>query len=288
MFCQIERCCLYGDRFGRTVIVETDNQCAIHFRDRLSTYFRSRQPRLVLDASRFRARFDRVQVFPAALQGRVTSYEILYNAGLNRFVEVVSGVRPTFDFERDYGEALLVHQDFDGGRLSLGAMKRMRLRDPIAAELNRRRRVMGGSYEAVHIRNTDYQTRYRDHLDDLARRVDGPIFIATDNRETLEHCRQAFGAWRVFSFSDLDVPPGQPLHELRPGDPVRERNTDAIVDLVMLAMAERIHSFQLAPNSINTTISGFTELAIGLHEAPDVLRRLAPQAYRRPFWRIWR
>lgn len=288
MLCQIERACRYADRFGRTVIVETDHQGAIEFRDRFADYFVSRQRRLVLSAERVRHRFDAMEVFPSFLRGRVTSYRPRNTGREGRTVDEATGLRVSFDFERDYDQPLLVHHDFGGGRHSLDALRRLRIGDAVAAELRRRRGSIGGSYAALHIRNTDYRARYRDRLDELAQRLSGPIFVATDNRASLDDCRQAFGAARVISFANLSHPAGQPLHHLGPEADARERNLDAVVDLLMLALADSVHGFELEPNPVGAKVSGFTSLAIDLHEAPAVLRRLAPQAFARPPLERWR
>ena len=288
MLCQIERACRYGNRFGRTVIVETDHQCAFEFRDRFSDYFVSRQRRLVLSAERFRDQFDRMDVFPGFLRGRVTRYLVRNEGREGRLVDLETGLRPSFDFDLDYREPLLVHHDFGGGRLSLDALRRMRIGDAVAAELRRRRGLIGGAYVALHIRNTDYKAMYKDRLGELAQTLQGPIFVATDNRVSLDDCRRGFGAARVASFSNLGNPSGQPLHHLSSAAEARERNMDAIVDLLMLSLADRIHAFELEPNPVGARVSGFTTLAIDLHATPAVLRRLAPQAFGKSVWRLWR
>src|ERR1019366_9078394 len=107
MLCQIERACLYAERFDRTVIVDTAYS-KTYFRDRFSSYFASRQPRLVLDADAAAERLDQLAVFPNFLAGRVSRYATRFDRDLARFVEEESGLIPSFDFDRDYAEPLIV------------------------------------------------------------------------------------------------------------------------------------------------------------------------------------
>lgn len=64
ILCQIESCCRYAERFGRTVVVETDFHCTKSFRDDFSRYFVSLQDRLVLSANGIRGGLDQTAVFP--------------------------------------------------------------------------------------------------------------------------------------------------------------------------------------------------------------------------------
>ena len=48
MLCQVEACCRYGERSGRSVIVDTNYAGSTYFRDDLRNYFRSRHGKLIL------------------------------------------------------------------------------------------------------------------------------------------------------------------------------------------------------------------------------------------------
>ena len=287
MLCQVERCCRYAERFDRTVIVETDHQTATEFRDAFSNYFVSHDRRLILSAERFRGQFDAVSVFPEPLRRRVTAYSS-HNGGREaRTVEDASGVRISFDFDRDYPHALIVHHDFGGGRHSIDALGRMLLAPALVRELTRRLALLPRPYAALHIRNTDYKADYRHRLTSLADEIAGAVFIATDNRASLEDCRTAFGAGRVYSFADLSEADGRPLYQLSPTDPARRRNTDAVLDLIMLGLADRYETFELTPNWVGTLVSGYTSLALDLRASPNVLESIAPRATSAAASRTW-
>jgi hypothetical protein len=271
ILCQIEKACRYADRFDRTVIVETDCASAMWFKDRFCNYFLSRRRRLVLDAAGARDGFDRLAAVPACLAGRVNGYEAAYDFAVDNFADAESGAPLSFDFERDYAEPLLVHHACGGGQLSLGALARMRAHDAIVDRLVRRMATIGEGYVGVHIRNTDYQTDYQPALNRLAGEIAGPIFVASDNRQAVADCRRLFGAARVFSFAQLPEEPGRPPHRLQGAETTYQVHADAILDLLTLALADRVYGFRLAQNRHGTEYSGFTMLAINLNNAKQIL-----------------
>ena len=254
------------------MIVETDYPGTQSFKDRFSNYFVSQQSRLMLDAASHRGLFDTLETLPHPLRGRVNRYRFDFSREINGLFDVESGVALNVDLDLDHPEALLVRQTFGGGRGSLGALRRLRLRDPIVDALVARLAAIGSGYAGVHIRNTDYQTGYRPRLEVLAGEIAGPVFVATDNRQAIADCVAVFGAGRVHSFSRLPAEPGRPVHILGTAEGAFGINTDAILDVMTLALSDKVYGFQLDPNPIGATYSGFTLLAIGLHDTPALLR----------------
>jgi len=273
MLCQIERACLYAERFDRTVIVDT-TYSKTYFRDRFSGYFASRQARLVLDADAVLGRLDQLEVFPPVLAGRVTGYATRFDRDLGQFVEDETGLVPSFDFGRDYAEPLIVHHASGGGTNGIGALARLRLRAPLVEVLLQRLGEVGPRYLGVHVRNTDYKARYRG--DTLVAKIapDDPIFLATDNRDTVAQFRSLFDPERIHAFASLPATAGVRIHNIDDPAQAYERNRDAILDLVMLAMASQLYLFELEPNPYGARYSGFSVLAADLHDAKPVLGSL--------------
>jgi hypothetical protein len=273
MLCQIERACLYAERFDRTVVVDTDYS-KTYFRDRFSAYFVSRQARLVLDADAVLGGLDQLEVFPHILAGRVTRYAARFDRALQRFVEAETGLVPSFDFDRDYAEPLIVHHASGGGTNAIGALARLRLREPLVEVLLQRLGEVGPPYLGVHVRNTDYKARLG--ADTLAAKIapDRPIFLATDNRDTVAQFRSLFGAERIHAFASLPAAAGVRIHNIDDPAQAPERNRDAILDLVMLALAKQLYLFELEPNPYGARYSGFSVAAAHLHDTKPVLRRL--------------
>jgi hypothetical protein len=276
MLCQIERCCRYAEAFNRTVVVETDYRHARFFRDPISKYFVSRQERLVFKTDHIAAYCDLEDVAPAIAAGRLTDYRARYDYKTYRFVEEDSGQALSFDFNRDHPEKTLLHHDSGGGNVSIGTLSRMRLHDNLTDLLIARARAIGGRYLAVHIRNTDLKTRYEQRIDNLARELPqaARLFVATDNRNCLSYCRDAFGADRVFAFAKLPAVAGQALHAPDSVVDIYEANRDAILDLVMLGLAANCYAFELEKNEFGVRYSGFSVLALTLQATRPVLSQL--------------
>lgn len=166
---------------------------------------------------------------------------------------------------------------FESGALSLAALARMRVQDSIAAFLRQRLNRIGPGYTALHIRDTDYKTDYRQWLERSCAAITGPVFVATDNREVVAHCRAALGTERVHSFATLPEEAGQPLHVIENVADAYVRNSDAILDLLMLALAKDLYLFEVQPNRLGAKYSGYSVLASNLKGSPPILQQLLGQ-----------
>lgn len=280
MLVQIERCCRYGERFNRTVVVDTGYRHASHFKDHLNRYFVSRQRRLILKTDDVDTYGDMTDVFPHAVSERINDYRPRYDKKIFQFVDDDTEVPLSFDFNRDYDERTLLHHASGGGAVSIAALSRLRLHDAVTDLLLTRARILGPRYFGVHIRNTDYKTRYEGAVANLAKELRGPIFVATDNRNCVTHCQATFGAERVFSFAKLPTVPGRPLHQAGEAADVYAANRDAITDLLLLALSTSCYAFELEQNEYGVKYSGFSLLALNLQAAKPVLSQLISRSDR--------
>ncbi|HLK24392.1 MAG TPA: hypothetical protein VKT30_07030 [Caulobacteraceae bacterium] len=263
MLCQIERCCAYADRFGRTVVVDTRDH-SDRYRDDFSRYFSSLRQNLVLDDQSYRHLWDTLPVEPAFLAGRVRGSRPYFDPESRFFVDAETKRPVTFDFERDYEAPLVVHHQPGGGVLSIEALAKLRLAPELAGVLRARLAAIGPRYDGIHIRDTDYQARYKNLLGKVPVGPTERIFVATDNASALDACRAAFGAERVYSFAALPAEPN-PLHHIEDPALAYRRNADSILDLLMLALSSTLHLFQLEPNRFNAPLSGYSTLASNLN-----------------------
>ena len=275
MLCQIEKCFRYAQASKRILIIETDYHGSSYFSDSMSKYFVSCRSNLLLGAVEYIPDFDQLDVFPRFLYGRVSSYSVIWNKKYQYFYDDVIGEKITFDFSMDYNESLLVHHQLGGGSLSLWALSRLRVHEDVIEELLKRIKLISKPYAAIHIRNTDHETDYRQHLDHLNQTIQAPIFVATDNADTLRECKAVFGADRVYSFARrLSSTLGTPLHlNFVHGTEVTERNQDAILDLLMLALSSSLYIFQIK-NCAYSKYSGFSRLAHSLNNSKLLLRHI--------------
>ena len=279
MLCQIAAVCEYSEQHGRTVIVDANHATTDCFRDDLSHYFDSLRPGLSLDIGGAPTDLAGLDVVPHCLAGRVHAYDAKYQNGLWKWVEASTGEPITFDFDRDYDEPVLVHQSDGGGEGSIEALGRMRLRGHMLRELGRRLSVIGQPFLGVHVRNSDYRTNYQAVAQLPALRDSGlPVFVATDDQSVVDHFIKVLGRARMFSFAALPIGAPVPIHRWR-GEPGRRRlNEDAILDLVMLALASQFHMFGLEPNFQRAKFSGYSLLAANLRRRPEVLSSLIDRA----------
>lgn len=251
MLSQIERCCRYAEMTDRSVIVDTKFG-SDSYGDEFDRYFISRQTRLSLSASELRSAFDRAEVFPAGLKGRVSSYESHLDATRRQYVDSQTGEPLTFDFAQDYPQELLVHQQPRRRPYAVSVFMRLRLQPHLTRELLARFGKIGGPYLGVHIRHTDYLSDYHPVIERVAAAEIERVFLATDNQQVLDHFR-ARGAGE--------------------GDVVR-RNGDAILDLLLLALSGRIVSADITNSPYGFKKSGFTVLAMELTSQKRYLSEL--------------
>ena len=177
----------------------------------------------------------------------------------------------SFDFDVDHGEELLVHHQQGGTGMAARALAQLRLAPAMRSALKRRILAIGPGYDAIHVRHTDYRSRYEAMLAQLRDAPPPRLFVATDNAQILREFRGALGEARVFSFSRLPDD-GAPMHLARlSGEALFVRNRDSILDLLMLGLARTLY---VVPLDGWPKMSGYSFLASVLRERPDTLRRL--------------
>jgi hypothetical protein len=232
-----------------------------------------------LDATEIELHLKNVSVVPNFLADDCHRYDSYFDFELGYFVERTTRKLITFDFDKDYAEPLLVHHG--SGRVigaSVAALSRLRLHDNLSDELIKRLKSIGANYVSIHIRNTDYTTNYQPLLNQLknlpALQNCENLFVATDDIACLQFCRNTFPGIRIVSFSKLPQDSGRPIHRLSDSDESYERNKDAILDLLMLALSNKFFFFGLNENRWGTKFSGFSLLAHDLHNSKKALSAL--------------
>jgi hypothetical protein len=272
---EIGKCIKYGRRFNRKVYVETDYHGSNHFNDDFAYYFQTTDQTLILDGKEIIKTFDPLPVVPHFIQGRVNTYRSLIGG---TGIDEATRQAITFDFSRNHNENILLHHANGQlkGRNALIALSCLRVSEELSEKLKVRQSVLGSDYSAIHIRHTDYKTDYQRRLQKIAPKIMGRIFVATDNREVLDYCKTLFGAARVFSFSHLPEDDAEPLHHSRRMDGMRQRNTDAILDLFTLALARRYFFFRRISTHFHLIprYSGFSVLAERLRHEPRLLHKV--------------
>lgn len=268
---QIEHCCAYAETHGRLAIIDTAYRHSTHFKDRLSKYFVSLGKPVVLDNPFPDEVLDTLDVFPHFLKGRLSNYKA--QGASNVYIDRVTGHRLGFDYQRDYPERILLHHQLGGGLDSLNFFKRVLLSPGLTGMLEQRILGIGGPFAAIHIRHTDVRTRYQGVIENIRKREFPRLFVASDNVRVIADFRAGLPDTEVISFASLPDVGGRALHINPPPEEAETRNTDAILDVLTLALAKPLLAAQTV-NSFEHEYSGFTRLAAGLHQSPMILRSL--------------
>jgi hypothetical protein len=272
VFCQVEMHARYAEQTDRILLVDTAYKNSHFFNSQLSRYFLSGSRRLLLDAGPYLEQLNQLNVFPDFLKNRINDYERVWNSELNGYCELNTNLPLAFDLSKHYDESLLVAHVAGGGESSFFSCARMRLRKELKEELVRRVQRLGGPYAAIHVRHTDHQTDYHDKLQELKKANIDKLFVATDNEYVIEEFKRELGSDRVYSFARLTGGNGRALH-FKPASAelAYMRNSDSILDLLLLALAKELHILPLKKGGDKH--SGFSLLARNLWASKIMLNR---------------
>ena len=211
---------------------------------------------------------------PPQLVGRLNKYVAVYAKEQRNFVDRETGVQLTFDFNRNYSEALLIHEQCGGGTLSHDLLERVTLSEQILGTLLNRLKLLEEHYVAIHVRNTDYKTDYETLFSSVKQRVQGKaVLVCSDDAEVIREARDYFSHSRILTCSAISDTKQRPLHSshtiLDEGQR-KKVGIDSMVDLFALGLSEELHFSDVSAGYP----SGFSRLASFLHGDIRVVLRL--------------
>lgn len=244
MFAQIARCLDYAERYQRTLYVDT--AANPKFQAPLNAYFESTGRIVFLSPSEER-RLNHFSTYPPEIAGRIEKYKVFHEDG-QPIRESQTRVPLTFDFATEFHEELIVHHQFGGGLNSVQLLNELRLKNHILREVAARIEMLGKSFEAIHIRNTDYQTDWLPQLEAVISRMRAScLYIATDDPLVPREAVKRFPNIRILCAADLRRKVSLDV------------NAEALVDLLLLAFAEELWVLKL--DNANVKFSGFSLFA---------------------------
>ena len=289
---QIEKCCRYAEKNQRIVVVDTNYSQTRFFQDDFSNYFVSNHPHLILDYQSAPEDLNQLSTFPSSLAGRLDCYratkKILDNEkGRFKIYVDESGIPIALNSNKSFSERVLVDHALGGGTISLSALSRLKLHPNLQNELSARVKAIPRPYTSIHIRNTDYSTNYKERITEIGAKHSSPIFVATDSEETLKECKNILGSERIFNFARHLSTDGKPIHRDQPKQIVTEVNADAILDLVILALARNYYYVALENNKNRVKASGYSMLANALFLHRPVLNQLINSNNRELLDLVW-
>jgi hypothetical protein len=158
---QIEWCFRYAERFNRTLIIDTEYLVATGIGVNFSKMFRLTRPntQIFLElTAKLTQHLNTLSTYPHACFGRLDSYQTRLNEQC-KFIDITSGVALTFNFNKDYSEDVLLHDQLGGGQLGIDCLRRLRLTDSFRQDvLPLLQPLLGKTHLGIHIRNTDFMT----------------------------------------------------------------------------------------------------------------------------------
>ncbi|TPW33107.1 hypothetical protein FJU08_00615 [Martelella alba] len=271
---QLELCRSYAQRFGRTLIIDTN---AGNLKDDFHIYFEPLAhfgvPLRLYSADVVQDLNQIDSVRPAAVTHQLSTYKLKFIE--QRYVLADKKVPVQFDMAADHKEQLLVHEQCGGGRDSFNFLQHVCLQPFLANEIVKRLLSLKLGYDAIHVRHTDYQTDYRNFLKRLAPSVRGRrVLLCTDSPQVQEEAPALLaGCADVLMLSQIPDTGGLPGHELgREG--AFKRNIDALTDLVAMACSRRFYFTNVSQGNI----SGFSMLAESLRLNPALTLSLLRNA----------
>lgn len=251
--CQMDVCFEYAAVTGRKLWVDTNRS---GFLDCFSKYFDA------VDGINFGCPV----YFSGSTYPHVENldYQSLFDSNLKNFVLSEAKVPLTFSLNQRYQEDLLIHEQCGSGLRSLKMFRRLKLRPNLAGW------VLGevaslGSYDAVHVRNTDYKTDYREFFRKIELADGRTLVLCTDDARCQEYARDVWGG-RVICNQRIPDTSGKSLH-MNPDLERWDTNLQAIRDLIVLAASKKLHIHATEGG----VYSGYSALAYASNKNKDDL-----------------
>ncbi|MFZ1810791.1 MAG: glycosyltransferase, partial [Candidatus Nitrotoga sp.] len=272
--CQIEQCWRYAEQFGRTLIIDTLNSGLLA---EFSEFFSPRNSltKVHFSLSEKQLRFlDSLTCFPHFAQGKLKTYFTVYSVDLGNYMDRETSEMLTFNFDKNYDELVLIHEQCGGGNLSFDLLNRISISENIRPIVLDRIQHLGHEYLAIHVRNTDYQTQYKDLFRNVYPSViNKSLLICSDDAEVISHARNFFTLSNVLTSSQTPRTGNKPLHlsSTHSDDEQRKKATiNSIIDLIALGRSTKLYFANVTAGHS----SGFSRLAMHLCQNKNVIDAL--------------
>ena len=250
MLNQIYLCMSYAKKFDRELWVDTTRS---GFGDCFRHYFNTTSEMNFGVPEDHEAR----SCFPHEVEGKIMTYQRSWHKDFGGVILLPEGPLLTFDFDRDYEEELLIHDQVGGGKQGSGALRVLTLKDNIASEI-KEQLIALGSYIAIHVRHTDYKTDYQGFFARIKQKVgDNKVVLCTDSFECQQYAQSVFP--NIEMASDIPDTQGKSLHE-NPEVASFETNVQTLKDLVVISCGREF----LYAKTEGKILSGFAILALCL------------------------
>jgi hypothetical protein len=275
MLLQVQKCYEYAKKYNRDLYIDST---ASGLLDSLDNYFIA---------------VDRVYFGKPVLQNNIEysyfppcltdlNYESLWNPTIRKNIHKQTSMPLTFDFAKPYEEDILVHEQGAVGGDIIKPFEWLRLNEKVRVHIVSIIEKLG-SYDAVHVRNTDYKTDYKTFFENIKDKLGNKVVLCTDDLQCQLYAKSFFGD-KLHIVTELPDTQGRPLHNNRNLDRY-SINLNTLADLFILASGENLYFSTVLPDPYysytlsGTSTSSFSRLANALHERPDLVKKILYGGY---------
>ncbi len=268
MLNQIEICWQYAKLHDMEMIVDSRKRS---FYDSFDMYFEVLEPTadvsFKLTALREK-QLNLLSTYPPEQQGEVD------------LISSKRGIRPNtcrktrIDVNNIYEEELVIHEAGGGGERGLKCLSRLRFSPSVSREIQSNMSVLRPGYMAIHVRNTDIKTDYKNYFEKLREKAKGrQLLVCSDDAACISYAKEFFYESEVVVVSRTPPTTGTNIHnnaELRNRFGSRALNVAMLTDLISLACSSDLYIG--TPN--NERSSGFSSLVRDLNSNKHIVQTL--------------
>jgi hypothetical protein len=205
---QIEKCWRYAEVYNRILIIDTEYLISTGISVEFSKLFEPKQHyenvyfNLTLSSL---CNLNQLSVFPASCAGRLDKYQTRLDENF-RQIDKDTGSRLTFDFNKNYVEDLLLHDQFGAGTIGIDCLARLKFSEQFKLDvLNMLYPLLGKSHIGLHVRHTDYQTNYIHAFKKIYdKTINQRVLLCSDSIEVKNFAKKFFDQ---SDFISLSMPP---------------------------------------------------------------------------------
>ena len=281
LLCQIYSCLEYAEKYQRTLIIDTKKSGL--FRD-FAEFFEFTEihtKHITYVDNDLYEQLNTYTCLPILCEGRINNYQVRWDKKLCCYT-LKNHWRPiSFQKDQPFPQQLLVHQDSGGGLNSLKLLRRLKLTQELADLVHQQLDALGDNYVAIHIRNTDLQSHYKDYFRTMRPKlINQRILICSDSAEVIHQAKIFFNQSQILTTKSSSLKNNQCIHEASNYSSLDAKAKfdapiNAIIDLVALANAETVYYPEVfRKDSQKPRTSGFSRLAHNLSKDKFLLKQL--------------
>lgn len=266
--CQIEACWQYSELHNRVLIVDTEYLIATGIGVRFSRLFKPIKcgENVIFDLSTtLLGNLNQLSTYPPSCRGRLSNYKAKLNENLIH-IDIETNTKISFDFNKNYEEDLLLHDQFGGFRFGIKCLARLKLTYEFRYDvLSKLLPLIGKTYIAIHVRNTDYQSHFTEAFKEIYEKTRNQrLLICSDSVEAINFANNFFDQSEIFT---LSLPPdsgGRSLPTYSTFQCNDRQRYDLIVnafsDLIGLAFAQEIIFCKLTQGKFAYNTNQYSDL----------------------------